>query len=66
MMATEQHLTPNEAAAHLGISPRTLQSWRRKGVGPVYLKLTAKLVRYPLSTLRAFEQASMRSRIREG
>lgn len=63
-MANEnQHLTPGQAAAILNVSPRTLQSWRCKGIGPVYLKLTPKVVRYPLATLRAFEQANLRSRI---
>lgn len=32
-------------AARLGLSPRTLQQWRRKGAGPPYLKI-GMAVRY--------------------
>ena len=35
----ERLLTTSEAAEHLGTSPRTLEDWRTRGGGPVYLKL---------------------------
>ena len=38
-------VTEKEAAALLGVSPRSLQKWRRTGAGPVFLKLN-RAVRY--------------------
>lgn len=35
----EPLLTTAEAAAHLRLSPRTLQAWRLRGGGPRYRKL---------------------------
>lgn len=32
-------LWPQEAAAHMGISIRTLANWRWRGVGPAFVKL---------------------------
>jgi predicted site-specific integrase-resolvase len=29
----------SEAAAHMGVSPKTLQSWRRTGEGPIFSKV---------------------------
>jgi excisionase family DNA binding protein len=38
-------LTDIEVAARLGVSPFTVRSWRRKGVGPRFLKM-GRAVRY--------------------
>lgn len=39
-------LTTPEAAHLLGLSPRTLESLRLRGGGPVFIAVTAKAVRY--------------------
>jgi hypothetical protein len=40
-MSTEQ------LSEYLGdVSPRTLEDWRRQGLGPDYVPLSAKMVRY--------------------
>lgn len=57
----EQMLTTSEAAALLNTSPRTLEDWRLRGGGPVYCKVGRRLVRYPLSDLRAFLSAGARN-----
>ncbi len=41
-----QLLTTAEAATYLSISPRTLESWRTKLVGPPSVKLNGGNVRY--------------------
>lgn len=46
MTPIPQYLNPKQAAAYLNISRRTLESWRLKGGGPVYHRLTARAVRY--------------------
>jgi predicted DNA-binding transcriptional regulator AlpA len=46
-------LTEIETAQLLGISPRTLQNWRRSGRGPVHVRLGG-LVRYAPQDVDAF------------
>ncbi len=42
MMADEEsYLTPQEAAAYLRLSPRTLEEYRIKKIGPGYFRLGA-------------------------
>jgi len=47
------------AAAYLSVSVRTLQAWRLRGGGPVFLKLGGA-VRYRTSDLQAFVAARLR------
>lgn len=42
----ENLLTARECAAFLGITPNTLKIWRKKGIGPAYLKINDKNLRY--------------------
>jgi predicted DNA-binding transcriptional regulator AlpA len=51
--------TEHEEAARLGISVRTLQSWRAKGTGPAYLKL-GRAVRYQPEVTDAWLQSRQR------
>jgi predicted DNA-binding transcriptional regulator AlpA len=46
-------LTEIETAQLLGISPRTLQNWRRSGRGPVHVRLGG-LVRYAPQDVESF------------
>ena len=46
-------LRTNLAAAHLELAPATLEAWRCRGCGPVFIKL-GKAVRYRLSDLDEF------------
>ncbi len=48
------------AAAWLGISPGTLRNMRCKGVGPRFVKLGEKLVRYRQQDLQAFADSQLR------
>ncbi len=54
-------LTPQEAAAHLGITVGTLQRWRSSGAGPSYLMLSRRVVRYRWSELVSFLDAQTQS-----
>lgn len=47
-------LSTKEAAAHLGLSPRTLDFWRHRGCGPRWRRIGAKAIRYALEDLIAF------------
>jgi len=44
-------LSTREAARFLNVSPRTLESWRVKGGGPIYLEISSRLIRYEKSEL---------------
>jgi predicted DNA-binding transcriptional regulator AlpA len=39
-------LSETEAALILGITVRTLQGWRARGIGPTHLRVAPKIVRY--------------------
>lgn len=45
-----------EAAASLGIAVRTLRNWRALRKGPRYRKIGARLVRYHVADLAAFQR----------
>ena len=55
-MSTEERLlSQNEAAEFLRIQPRTLEAWRaRGGVGPKFIRYSARCVRYRLGDLQAW------------
>lgn len=41
-----EYLTPKDAAAHVGVSVRTLENLRRAGKGPEFVRF-GRAVRYP-------------------
>jgi hypothetical protein len=48
-------LTEYQAAAALNLSVRTLRDWRNQNIGPHFIKLNGKSVRYRLSELEAYQ-----------
>lgn len=50
----ETLLDAAQAAAYLGMSPKTLKKWRSKGAGPVYSRISRNRVRYRKSALDAW------------
>ena len=55
-------LFPEDAAAvYLGYSPRTLQGWRTRGGGPVFVKVSATSVRYRKADLDRFIESKLRT-----
>jgi predicted DNA-binding transcriptional regulator AlpA len=49
-----QLFLPAEVAALLRIEPRTLADWRYRGVGPPYIRLGGRDVRYRRSEIERF------------
>ncbi len=49
-------LDQKELADRWRISPRTLEQWRWRGIGPRYLKVGARVL-YPLEMVETFEAA---------
>ncbi|HUF78409.1 MAG TPA: helix-turn-helix domain-containing protein [Thermoanaerobaculia bacterium] len=54
-------LSPQEAADLLGVSWRTLEGWRQRGAGPVYVRLSTRRIRYRIGDLDAFVSGQRRS-----
>jgi predicted DNA-binding transcriptional regulator AlpA len=48
---TNELLSQRDVAVRLGVSARTVEGWRARGVGPPYLRLSARAVRYRSSDL---------------
>lgn len=53
----EELLKEDEAAKFLKLSPATMQSWRARKVGPPFIALSRKAVRYRLTELLEFVKA---------
>jgi hypothetical protein len=54
--STVKHLTTEELADRLRLSPRTIEDWRLDGKGPRYLP---DPVRYRLSDVEAWEESRL-------
>ena len=52
--------TQTQIAERWQVSEGTLERWRSEGIGPIFLKLQGQ-VRYRLSDVVAFEEASLRT-----
>lgn len=50
-----------EAARILDLSKRTLQKWRVEGHGPVYIRVSARAIRYRLVDLESWINERVRS-----
>ena len=52
-------LDESEASAHLNIAIQTLRNWRWRGIGPRFVKLGKRAVRYRRGDLDAFVEAGV-------
>jgi len=43
---TQILLDERSAAAALGITPRAMQEWRRRGTGPRFVRISRRCIRY--------------------
>ena len=55
ILQTRSRLTEEELAGYWGVKRNTLQKWRCAGIGPVYIKLGAKVI-YTKEAIEEFEQ----------
>jgi transcriptional regulator with XRE-family HTH domain len=51
-----KHLTPADLAERLGVTERTLSSWRLSGVGPRFMKMPAG-IRYRVPAVIEWEDS---------
>lgn len=61
-MADEKHLTEAELAARFDVTTRTLQAWRRDGIGPKFITIGKNTVRYRQEDVEGYENSSLVSR----
>ncbi len=54
-------LRPEEAAAFLGFTRRALEDWRRRGVGPQFVRVSSRAVRYRRRDLLEWAEARLSS-----
>jgi len=64
-MHSDQYFTTIETAQKLRIQPCTLEAWRCRGGGPVFVKF-GRAVRYRLSDLEAFVNGAKRENTSQG
>ena len=53
-------LREEDAAAFLNFTPRAMQSWRTRGVGPPYVRVSSRAIRYRRRDLLAWAAARLR------
>jgi predicted site-specific integrase-resolvase len=58
-MDDTMHLTPRQLATRWQVSEKTLERWRCKGGGPIYLKLGGRIL-YPSAQVEAMEAQQVR------
>jgi predicted GIY-YIG superfamily endonuclease len=54
-------VSEQEAADALGMTPRTMQEWRRRGGGPPFVRISSRCVRYRPDDLREWAGARIRT-----
>ena len=56
-------LSPREVGELLGLCKWTLQQWRKRRIGPAWIKLSARCVRYPLAALSRYLDAHLQGEL---
>lgn len=50
-----------DAAAYLSVSHRSLQNWRHRGGGPIFVNYRGRMIRYRISDLDAWINDHLRT-----
>ena len=58
--ALEELVKTPQAAAILDLQPATLEQWRWRGEGPVFVRLSSRAIRYRRSDLKKFIESRRR------
>ena len=54
-------LTECQAAQLLGFTPRCLQAWRQRGGGPMFVRISARAIRYRRRDIIAWAESRLKS-----
>ena len=63
MAQPKTYLNSEQAAEYLGISTATLKNWRKRGDGPPFIKVNARVIRYLRCDLDAWMDGKPRQTI---
>ncbi len=56
---TAVNLTAKELAFRIKVHPKTLSKWRTQGCGPKFLKVSYRIIVYPLTEVEAWEASRL-------
>jgi predicted DNA-binding transcriptional regulator AlpA len=56
-MTTNKMLTPAEVAERMGVTTRSLYTYRQEGTGPTYIQYSLQAIRYPENELNEWMNA---------
>jgi predicted DNA-binding transcriptional regulator AlpA len=59
-MQASAMLDEAKAAQYLSVSPRTLQSWRGRGGGPKFVRISSRCIRYRLQDILVWQAERVR------
>lgn len=54
-------LTPNQVARQLGVTRTTLESWRLRGGGPKFVRVSKRCIRYRRQDIQAWIEERIRT-----
>ena len=54
-------INEREAGAFLGLTDRTMQSWRQRGGGPKFIRISSRCIKYQRIILKGYAEARLRS-----
>lgn len=57
-MQRQIFFTQSELSSRWRLSPRTLEGWRLKGIGPAFTRVGSRVI-YPVESVERFEQAGL-------
>lgn len=57
------YLNSEQTAEYLGISVATLKNWRKRGDGPPFIKVNARVIRYQIYDLNCWMDGKPRQTI---
>ena len=63
MAQPKTYLNSEQAAEYLGISAATIKNWRKRGDGPPFIKVNARVIRYLSCDLDAWMDCKPRQTI---
>ena len=54
-------INEREAGAFLGLTDRTMQSWRQRGGGPKFIRFSSRCIKYQRIILKGYAEERLRS-----
>lgn len=59
---TDALLSDMELAKRWGLTRRTLQGWRKDGIGPAFIDIGRNTIRYRMEDIKAYEETRIKNK----